>query len=342
MKHCKTILVWHILPIQRNRCDTHLTPTMFLNTSWIFFESVAHIPKSLILCARPAGKLTRCNTVGPHNWLGQDWKQLGKDWNVWKVDLWKVDLMFFAFFECWIFLEVSRPESLAECSLNRLNSEDNNECTIRIHKYHKFFYGHLKSYNFPIIVWAWFRAMDLAKLLNRKSPKKRPASNGPPARKKPALSEPPVEIVDLLGDDLLLASNVKTATHFQYGHPESYLYIYICLFSLYTYILRPPYPLPTTAMELGWPYSINESVGCLMSLQTLYMRWVFLGTKPVPCCGITFHLFTSGNGQLFCCSGQQWFLESLMWWKGFVFCQHNEIKITDCRQTLYFAMSVFC
>lgn len=45
-------------------------------------------------------------------------------------------------------------------------------------------------------------------------------------------------------------------------------------------------------MELGWPYSINESVGCLMSLQTLYMRWVFLGTKPVPCCGITFHLFT--------------------------------------------------
>lgn len=77
--------------------------------------------------------------------------------------------------------------------------------------------------------------MDLAKLLNRKSPKKRPASNGPPARKKPALSEPPVEIVDLLGDDLLLASNVKTATHFQYGHPESYLYIYMSFFFIHIY-----------------------------------------------------------------------------------------------------------
>ncbi len=49
--------------------------------------------------------------------------------------------------------------------------------------------------------------MDLEKLLNRKSPKKRPASKGPPARKKPAVSQPPVEVIDLLDDDLLLASN---------------------------------------------------------------------------------------------------------------------------------------
>ena len=57
--------------------------------------------------------------------------------------------------------------------------------------------------------------MDLAKRPNRKSPKKRPASDGPPARKKPALSKPPVpEVVDLVADDLLLASIVKKCKSF--------------------------------------------------------------------------------------------------------------------------------